>query len=99
MHGDYDVDGMSSTTLLTRALRALGGTVVPFIPQRLVDGYDLGDAGVRAARAAGATVVVTCDCGTSARAPGGDAAARGASTSSSATTTCPAATCRTRSPC
>ncbi|NUR32615.1 MAG: single-stranded-DNA-specific exonuclease RecJ, partial [Gemmatimonadaceae bacterium] len=69
VHGDYDVDGMSSTTLLTRALRALGGVVVPFIPQRLVDGYDLGEAGVRAAREAGATVVVTCDCGTSALTP------------------------------
>src|SRR5258705_11882820 len=46
VHGDYDVDGMSSTALLTRALRAVGATVVPFIPQRLVDGYDLGDAGV-----------------------------------------------------
>ena len=69
VHGDYDVDGMSSTALLTRALRAVGATVVPFIPQRLVDGYDLGDAGVRAARAAGATVVVTADCGTSAVTP------------------------------
>jgi single-stranded-DNA-specific exonuclease len=69
VHGDYDVDGMSSTALLTRALRALGAKVVPFIPQRLVDGYDLGDAGVQAARAAGATVVVTCDCGTSAVTP------------------------------
>ena len=69
VHGDYDVDGMCSTTLMTRALRLLGGTVVPFIPERLVDGYDLTDAGVRAARAAGATVVVTCDCGTSAVLP------------------------------
>ena len=69
VHGDYDVDGISSTTLLTRAFRALGGTVVPFIPRRLADGYDLTDAGVRAARDAGATVVVTCDCGTSAVAP------------------------------
>ncbi len=69
VHGDYDVDGMSSTTLLTRAFRALGGTVVPFIPRRLLDGYDLTDAGVRAAREAAATVVVTCDCGTSAVAP------------------------------
>jgi len=69
VHGDYDVDGMSSTTLLTKAFRALGGTVVPFIPRRLADGYDLTDAGVRAAREAGATVVVTCDCGTSAVAP------------------------------
>ncbi len=69
VHGDYDVDGISSTTLLTRAFRALGGNVVPFIPRRLLDGYDLTDAGVRAAREAGATVVVTCDCGTSAVAP------------------------------
>jgi single-stranded-DNA-specific exonuclease len=69
VHGDYVVDGISSTTLLTRTFRALGGKVVPFIPRRLVDGYDLTDAGVRAAREAGATVVVTCDCGTSAIAP------------------------------
>ena len=69
IHGDYDVDGMCSTTLMARALRLLGGTVVPFIPERLVDGYDLTDAGVRAAQAAGATVVVTCDCGTSAVQP------------------------------
>jgi single-stranded-DNA-specific exonuclease len=69
VHGDYDVDGMSSTTLLARAFGALGGKVVPFIPRRLLDGYDLTDAGVRAAREAGATVVVTCDCGTSAIAP------------------------------
>ena len=69
IHGDYDVDGMCSTTLMTRSLRLLGAKVVPFIPQRLVDGYDLTDAGVRAAQAAGAAVVVTCDCGTSAVQP------------------------------
>ena len=69
VHGDYDVDGMASTTLLTKAFRALGAKVVPFIPRRLADGYDLTEAGVRAAQEAGATVVVTCDCGTSAVAP------------------------------
>jgi single-stranded-DNA-specific exonuclease len=69
VHGDYDVDGISSTTLLTKSFRALGAKVVPFIPRRLADGYDLTDAGVRAAQEAGATVVVTCDCGTSAVAP------------------------------
>jgi single-stranded-DNA-specific exonuclease len=47
----------------------LGGTVVPFIPRRLTDGYDLGDAGVRAAEASAARLVLTCDCGTSAHAP------------------------------
>jgi single-stranded-DNA-specific exonuclease len=66
VHGDYDVDGICSTTILVHTIRQLGGTAVPFIPNRLRDGYDLSDAGVRAAVAAGARVVVTCDCGTSA---------------------------------
>ena len=66
VHGDYDVDGICSVALLTRTLRELGAKVVPFIPNRMRDGYDLGDAGVRAAREAGARVVVTCDCGTNA---------------------------------
>ena len=66
VHGDYDVDGMCSAALLTRALRQLGGNVVPFIPHRLTDGYDLTDAGVQAAVAAKARVVLTADCGTSA---------------------------------
>jgi single-stranded-DNA-specific exonuclease len=69
VHGDYDVDGISSTTLLVRALRGVGGVAVPFIPHRITDGYDLTDAGVRAAIEAGAKVVVTCDCGTSALEP------------------------------
>jgi single-stranded-DNA-specific exonuclease len=69
IHGDYDVDGISSTTLLTRAIRVLGGKAMPFIPRRLEDGYDLSDAGVDAAMAAGAKVVVTCDCGTTAVSP------------------------------
>jgi single-stranded-DNA-specific exonuclease len=69
VHGDYDVDGICATTLLTRAIRSLGGTVVPFIPHRVTDGYDLGEAGVHAAMAHGARVVLTADCGTSARSP------------------------------
>lgn len=69
VHGDYDVDGISSTTILTRTIRGLGGVAVPFIPHRVKDGYDLGEAGVRAAIEAGARVVVTCDCGTTAVKP------------------------------
>ena len=69
IHGDYDVDGMCSTTLMTRTLRMLGATVVPFIPRRIEDGYDLGSAGVDAALREGVGVVVTCDCGTSAHEP------------------------------
>jgi single-stranded-DNA-specific exonuclease len=63
VHGDYDVDGQCGTAVLTRALRAAGADVVPFVPHRLRDGYDFGPAGLAAARAAGASLVVTCDCG------------------------------------
>ena len=69
IHGDYDVDGICSTTILTRVIRWLGGKSMPFIPRRIEDGYDLSDAGVNAALAAGAKVVVTCDCGTGAVGP------------------------------
>jgi single-stranded-DNA-specific exonuclease len=69
VHGDYDVDGMSSTAVLLRTIRALGGDAVPFIPRRIEDGYDLTMAGVNAAIAASAKVMVTCDCGTNALAP------------------------------
>lgn len=69
VHGDYDVDGITSTALLTRVLRALGARVVPFVPHRITDGYDLSAAGVRAARECGATLVITCDCGTTAVSP------------------------------
>jgi single-stranded-DNA-specific exonuclease len=77
VHGDYDVDGICSTTILVRTIRNLGGRVVPFIPRRLEDGYDLTMAGVNAAIAAGARVIVTCDCGTSAREPVAAACAQG----------------------
>lgn len=66
VHGDYDVDGICSSTIMVRVIRHLGGKAIPFLPHRLRDGYDLGDAGVKAALDAGARVVLTCDCGTSA---------------------------------
>mgnify|MGYP001571461109 FL=1 len=66
VHGDYDVDGQCATAVLTRVLRRAGATAVPFVPHRLRDGYDLSGAGVRAAAAAGARVLVTLDCGTTA---------------------------------
>lgn len=63
VHGDYDVDGVAATALLTRWLRHLGGRVVPFVPHRLRDGYDLGEGGLRQAREVGATLLVTVDSG------------------------------------
>jgi single-stranded-DNA-specific exonuclease len=49
--------------LLTRALRVAGADVIPFLPHRLRDGYDFGPAGLAAARAAGVSLIITCDCG------------------------------------
>ena len=66
VHGDYDVDGICSTTLVTKVLRQFGAKPIPFIPRRIEDGYDLSSAGVKAAIDAHASVVITCDCGTSA---------------------------------
>lgn len=66
VHGDYDVDGVCGAALLGRGLRALGVKAQPFVPHRLADGYDLGPAGLAAARAQGARVILTCDCGTNA---------------------------------
>ena len=63
VHGDYDVDGQCASALLTRVLRVAGADVLPFLPHRLRDGYDFGPAGLEAARAAGASLVITCDCG------------------------------------
>ncbi len=77
VHGDYDVDGICSTTVMTRSIRALGGVAVPFIPHRRTAGDHPGPAGVAAAAAAGATVVLTCDCGTSAIQPALDLRAAG----------------------
>jgi single-stranded-DNA-specific exonuclease len=69
VHGDYDVDGICSTALLARVLRSVGARVTCFIPDRKLDGYDLGPAGVAKAREVGARVVLTCDCGTTAVEP------------------------------
>lgn len=42
--GDYDCDGVSATAILVKALQAVGGTVSPFIPSRLSEGYGMSDA-------------------------------------------------------
>ncbi|HUE96412.1 MAG TPA: DHH family phosphoesterase, partial [Longimicrobiaceae bacterium] len=77
VHGDYDVDGVCGTALLTRALTMMGAAVTPFVPHRLEHGYDLTSPGVQAAAAAGASLIVTTDCGIVAHAAVRDAAAAG----------------------
>jgi single-stranded-DNA-specific exonuclease len=77
VHGDYDVDGICATALLVRALEMMGGRPIAFVPDRIAHGYDLGSAGVAAADAAGARLIVTADCGISAHAAVDAAGARG----------------------
>ncbi len=63
--GDYDVDGLTSTALLTRALRGLGAEVRPYVPNRIQDGYGLNLAAVDRIIKDGAGLLLTADCGTS----------------------------------
>jgi single-stranded-DNA-specific exonuclease len=63
VHGDYDVDGVTSTVILRRALELLGGDVTHFIPERLRDGYGLQPTTIERLHAEGAQVIVSVDCG------------------------------------
>ena len=63
IHGDYDVDGITSTVILRRALELLGGNVVHFIPERLRDGYGLQPAAIERLHAEGVNLIVSVDCG------------------------------------
>jgi single-stranded-DNA-specific exonuclease len=63
IHGDYDVDGITSTVILRRAIEMLGGDVVHFIPERLRDGYGLQPAAIDRLHAAGVHLIVSVDCG------------------------------------
>src|SRR5689334_12067004 len=63
IHGDYDVDGVTSTVILRRALELLGADVVHFIPERLRDGYGLQPAAIDRLHADGVALVVSVDCG------------------------------------
>lgn len=64
IHGDYDVDGITSTVTLRRMLEMLGADVVHFLPERMRDGYGLHPQAIDRLHAEGARVVVSVDCGT-----------------------------------
>ena len=63
VYGDYDVDGITSTCLLTQFLSARGGRVVPYIPSRLGEGYGLNPEAVHALFEQGVGLIITVDCG------------------------------------
>jgi single-stranded-DNA-specific exonuclease len=63
IHGDYDVDGVTSTVILRRALELLGADVVHYIPERLRDGYGLQPAALARLHADGVRLAISVDCG------------------------------------
>jgi single-stranded-DNA-specific exonuclease len=63
VHGDYDVDGVTSTVMLRRVLEKLGANVTHFIPERLKDGYGLNPPAVERLHAEGVRLIVSVDCG------------------------------------
>ncbi len=63
VYGDYDVDGITSTCLLTHYLRAQGGDVCYYIPNRLSEGYGVNREAVEELARQGVRLMITVDCG------------------------------------
>lgn len=69
LFGDYDVDGMSSTSMLQRALIGLGNSPITYIPDRKAEGYGPNAPAMDKLWEQGARVLVTIDCGIAAFEP------------------------------
>ena len=63
--GDYDADGVTAAALITDVLRTLGATVTPLLADRFDGGYGLSGPALARVRASGASLLITCDCGSS----------------------------------
>jgi single-stranded-DNA-specific exonuclease len=63
VHGDYDVDGLSATAIILKALEILGIDCHYFIPNRIEHGYGFNLSSVEKAKQTGATLIITVDCG------------------------------------
>ena len=63
VYGDFDADGVTATTLMTQVLKALGGQVTAYFPDRIKEGYGLNTSVLQDLAKQGAKVVITVDCG------------------------------------
>ena len=63
VYGDFDADGVCATALMVQTLRALGGQVMPYIPDRADEGYGLNSQALKNLARRGVKLVVTVDCG------------------------------------
>jgi len=67
IHGDYDVDGITGVAVLVRTLEKLGGECTTFLPERERDGYGVSEAAIQQAHEQGVGLIVTVDCGITAK--------------------------------
>jgi single-stranded-DNA-specific exonuclease len=63
VYGDFDADGVTSTTLMVQVLKALGADVTPYIPDRIEEGYGLNTPALESLAEQGEKLVITVDCG------------------------------------
>ncbi|MBN1286546.1 MAG: single-stranded-DNA-specific exonuclease RecJ [Anaerolineae bacterium] len=77
VYGDFDVDGVTSTAILTSVLERLGADVRPYIPDRLTEGYGLNSESLKMLAGEGAKLVITVDCGVRSVQEAADAASYG----------------------
>ncbi len=66
IYGDYDVDGITSITLIYTFLRDLGLDMVYYLPDRIEEGYGLNTEALKKLKDSGVSLVITVDCGISA---------------------------------
>ena len=61
--GDFDVDGVTATAILARALSYLGSEILPYIPHRVEEGHGLSEQAVQIMAQRGVDLLITVDCG------------------------------------
>jgi len=61
--GDYDVDGITATAILTQVLISMGADVTPYIPDRFIDGYGVNINALDHLNAKSINLIITVDCG------------------------------------
>ena len=65
IYGDYDVDGITSATILVKFFTSLNANVDAYLPNRLSEGYGLNEASLESIKESGTNLLVTVDCGIS----------------------------------
>ncbi len=67
VHGDYDVDGVTSVAIMAKTLKVLGAKFETFLPERETDGYGVSENAVKYAKEKNVGLFITIDCGISAK--------------------------------